>query len=289
MRRVLAAMAACVGLSVHAAEGNARWYVQVDNDLVFNTDRWYSSGLRVARVAGTGELQVEWGLAHEIYSPEGKYWSPGVDDRAPTARLLLYGARHRFTPGYFETLELAAGVRGPAAQGESLTEFVHKFVDAAEVDWSRQEGDQFDIQLAAVRSHRMGGFHVHYGAVAGSEQGFAHAALEWRIGEGAALVALSPLFRYAATPPPPSAAPAGWALFAGAGARAVGWNDMVERNYDAFGPRLEPKRVVGRLGGGMAWVGAWGTVTFAIATESREFDAQRRSQGFGSLTAHLNF
>ena len=289
MKRIAAVLVAFAATFAGAADSDARWYVQVDNDLVFNTDRWYSSGLRVARVAGSGELQVEWGLLHEIYSPEGKYWSPGVDDRAPTARLLFYGARHRSTAGYVETLELAAGVRGPAAQGESLTEFVHKFVDAAEVDWSRQEGDQFDIQVAAVRSHRLGDFHLHYGAVAGSEQGFAHGAVEWRIGEGAALVALSPLFRYAATPPPPATAPSGWALFVGAGARAVGWNDMVDRNYDAFGPELDPKRVVGRVGAGVAWVGSWGAVTFAIATESREFDAQRRSQGFGSLTAHLHF
>jgi hypothetical protein len=288
VRRLLALMAACAALSVHAAEGDVRWYTQVDNDLVFNTDRWYSSGLRIARVAGSGELQVEWGLLHEIYSPEGKYWFPGVDDRAPTARLLLYGARHRFTPGYFETLELAAGVRGPAAQGEHLTKFVHKFVDAAEVDWSRQEGDQVDVQLAAVRSHKVGDFRLHYGAVVGSEQGFAHGAVEWRVGEGAALVALSPILRYAATPPPTSGPP-GWAFFVGAGARAVAWNDMLDRNYDAFGPAIEPKRVVGRAAAGLAWVGSWGSVTFAIATESREFDAQRRSQGFGSLTAYFCF
>ena len=289
MRGLAVALAACAALSAQAAENQTRWYVQVDNDLVFNTDRWYSSGLRLARVAGTGDLQVEWGLLHEIYSPEGKHWFPGVDDRAPTARLLFYGARHRLTTDYFETLELAGGVRGPAAQGERLTEFVHKFVDAAEVDWSRQEGNQVDIQLAAVRSHKWGDVHLHYGAVAGSEQGFAHGAVEWRIGEGAALVALSPLFRYAATPPPPATAPPGWAFFIGAGARAVGWNDMIDRNYDAFGPSLEPKRVVGRAAAGMAWVGSWGSVTFAIAAESREFDAQRRSQGFGSLTAHFAF
>ena len=288
MRGWVAAVATCVALSANAAD-EARWYVQVDNDLVFNTDRWYSSGLRIARVGGSGDVQVEWGLLHEIYSPEGKYWFPGVDDRAPTARLLFYGARHRQTRSYVETLELAGGVRGPAARGEQLTDMVHKFADAAEVDWSRQEGDQVDVQLAAVRSHAIGDFRLHYGAVVGSEQGFAHGSVEWRIGEGAARVALSPLFRYAATPPPPTSALPGWAFFVGAGARAVGWNDMIDRNYDPLGPELEPKRVVGRAAAGLAWVGSWGSVTFAIATESREFEAQRRSQGFGSLTAHFGF
>ena len=140
MRRMAAVLATCATLGAGAAENDSRWYVQVDNDLVFDTDRWYSSGLRGGRVDGSGDLQVEWGLLHEIYSPEGKYWFPGVDDRVPTARLLFYGARHRFTRSYFETIELAAGVRGPAARGKQLTDMVHKFVDAAKVEWSRQEG-----------------------------------------------------------------------------------------------------------------------------------------------------
>jgi lipid A 3-O-deacylase len=289
VRRLAAAALASAALGAGAAQEDARWYLQLDNDLFFNTDRWYSSGLRLARVAGAGDVQVEWGLLHEIYSPEGKYWSPGVDDRAPTARLLLYGARHRLTPALHETLELAAGVRGPAARGEQITDAVHKFADAAEVDWSRQEGDQVDIQLSAVRSHAFGDFHLHYGAVVGTEQVFAHGALEWRHGEGAARVALSPLLRYAATPPPPVSAPPGWAVFAGAGVRAIAHNAMIERNYDPLGPELDPRRVVGRAAAGFAWVGAWGSLTFALALDSREFDAQREPLPFGSLTLHLAF
>ena len=46
----------------------------------------------------------------------------------------------------------AAGVRCPAARGKQITDMIHEFVDAAEVDWSRQEGDQVDVQVAAVRS-----------------------------------------------------------------------------------------------------------------------------------------
>jgi hypothetical protein len=287
VRRLAAAALAWASLSAGAAE--TRWYLQVDNDLVFGTDRAYSSGLRIARVSGSGDLQVEWGLLHEIYSPEGKDWEPGKDDRAPAARLLLYGARHRFGADFFETIELAAGVRGPAARGEQLTDLVHEFADAAEVDWSRQEGDQADVQLSAVRSHSVGDFHLHYGAVLGSEQSFAHGAVEWRYGEGAALVTLSPLLRYAATPLPPAGSPPGWALFLGAGVRAIGHNEMIERNYDAFGPELEPKRAVGRAAAGVAWVGSWGSLTFALALDSREFDAQREPQAFGSLTAHVRF
>ena len=287
MRRLAAALL-CFAAGAAAAEPEARWYLQMDNDFFFGTDRAYSSGLRLARVAGAGPVQVEWGVLQEVYSPEGKYWRPGTDDRAPTARLLLYGARHRQSPGVFDTLELALGVRGPSALGEQVTDIAHKWADAAEVDWSRQERDELDVQLAAVRSHAVGGFHLHYGAVAGNQQAFAHGAVEWRHGTGAAAAALSPVLRFAATPPPTPAA-AGWAVFAGAGVRGVARNAMIERNYDPFGPELEPRRAVGRAAAGIAWVGAWGAAAFALAVDSREFDAQREPQAFGSLTLHVRF
>ena len=289
MRRFLAAALALASLGAGAAEDTARWYLQVDNDFFFGTDRNYSSGLRLGRVAGVGEIQVEWGVLHEVYSPEGKYWEPGTDDRAPTARLLLFGARHRLMPTFFETLELAVGVRGPSALGEEVTDIAHKWADAADVDWSRQEGDEIDVQAAAVRSHSFGDFHVHYGAVLGNQQAFAHGGVEWRRGTGSAAAALSPLLRFAATPPPPTSAAPGWAVFAGASLRAVGHNAMIERNYDPFGPELEPKRGVGRAAAGVAWVGSWGSLTFGLAVDSREFDAQREPHAFGSVTLHVRF
>ena len=289
MKRLAAGLAAFAALGASAGDAPSRWYVQMDNDFFFGTDRNYSSGLRLARVAGHGEIQVEWGLLQEVYSPEGKYWAPGTDDRAPTARLLAYGARHRLVPSFFETLELAVGVRGPSALGEQVTDIAHKWADAAEVDWSRQEGDEIDVQFSAVRSHPVGDFHLHYGAVLGNQQAFAHGGVEWRHGTGSAVAALSPLLRFAATPPPPTAAAPGWAVFAGASVRAIAHNAMIERNYDPLGPELEPKRGVARAAAGVAWVGSWGAVTFGLAVDTREFDAQREVQAFGSLTAHVRF
>ena len=92
MRRGIAVLAALAATQA-CAEG-ARWYVQVDNDVIAGTDRWYTSGVRIARVSPPGRVETEWGILQEIFTPEAKYWVPGVDDRAPTARLLAYGARH---------------------------------------------------------------------------------------------------------------------------------------------------------------------------------------------------
>ena len=141
----------------------------------------------------------------------------------------------------------------------------------------------------AVRSHSVGDFYLHYGAVVGNQQAFAHGGAEWRYGTGSAVAALSPLLRFAATPPPPSTAAPGWAVFAGASVRGIAHNAMIKRNYDPFGPELEPKHGVARAAAGVAWVWSCGAVTFGLAVDTREFDAQREVQAFGSLTAHVRF
>jgi lipid A 3-O-deacylase len=288
MRARWAALLAALGLATDAA-AQARWYVQVDNDAIFDTDRWYSSGMRLARVAGEAPVQLEWGLLHEIYTPEAKHWRPGVDDRAPTARLLAYAARHRQCEGFLETLELGLGVRGPAAGGRQILKAVHEIIGAREIDWSRQESDRLDVQLAAVRSHPLERFHFHYGAVAGNTNVFVHGGIDWRIGSGPALAALSPALRYAATPPPPASV-SSWAVFAGASVRGVARNSLVRRNYDPLGPELEPRRAVGRAA--LGFVGIYGdvfTTTLTVATETREFAAQRTLQRFWALTVHVPF
>ena len=71
--------------------------------------------------------------------------------------------------------------------------------------------------------------------------------------------------------------------------RAIAHNAMIERNYDPFGPELEPRHGVARAAAGVAWLGSWGAATFGIAVDTREFDAQRDPHAFGSLTVHVRF
>ncbi|HEY2628920.1 MAG TPA: lipid A-modifier LpxR family protein, partial [Usitatibacter sp.] len=60
------AIAACaLATAAFADDDAARWYLRVDNDVAFHTDRWYTSGVRIARVKDA----LEWGLTQEIYTP----------------------------------------------------------------------------------------------------------------------------------------------------------------------------------------------------------------------------
>lgn len=278
------AAAASFAFACGAAAADARWYLQVDNDALLDTDRWYSSGLRIARVMPCDGFDLEMGLVQEIYSPEGERFVFGMIDRAPAARLLASVARHDRGPDYLQTLELAAGVRGPAAQGEPVTDFIHRFVSASEIVWSRQEPNRFDAHVAGVRSHDRGPVRVHYGAVLGNEVAFAHLGAELRFGQPGPS---SPALRYA--PTPPWGAGAGWGGFVGASVRGVMRNEMLVRPYSFFGAELERRKAVGRAAAGVAWTGNGFAVNAALVAETREFEGQRAVHGFASVTLHAGF
>jgi len=286
----VAALAAGLLLaSAPCAADDARWYVQVDNDVPFHTDRWFTSGLRIARTHLKEEgVRIEWGLVQEIYTPNLNVYQP--DDRPNAARLFVSGARHEYGPDLHRTLEATLGVLGPSARGSQSTEFIHRFIEAPENDWSRQLSDQLDLQLIASQTQSLPFCPreicaAHFGAAIGTTQTFAHAGFELRTGGPSRLS--SPILRFAATPP--IAAEGGWNAFAGVSGRLVARNVLLEGNADAGRPDVETTRGVLRVAAGFAWSGRWGALTFALAQDTREFETQRGKQRFGTLAVHLAF
>ncbi len=277
----LAALAA-LAISGGAAAEEARWYLKVDNDVVFGTDRWYTSGVRLARVKD----DLEFALVQDIYTPDAKHWHFGVDDRAPTARLLAIGAMHGRGADYFQTGELSFGVRGPSALGRQATSDIHHLIPAPEVDWSRQLPDRFDGHLGFTRSQSVAfaGLKLHGGAILGTQVSFAHVGFELRARDP---TLSSALLRFVSTPPFSSAT--GWSAYAGASLRAIGRNELISKNYDPFGADLEYRRSVSRVAAGVTWTQSWGSLAFDLAQDSREFDAQAAPHPFGSLTVHIAF
>jgi hypothetical protein len=290
LRRALAALACAASVAAPAAD-SARWYVQVDNDVVFASDRWYTSGVRIARVAPSGDHDVEAALVQEIFTPEARYFEPGRTDRAPAARLLFSLARHDRREWLFQTLELQLGVRGPAALGRQTTEFVHKLIAADVVDWSRQERNAFDGSIVAARTYEIGPVNFHYGVVGGTQLAFAHAGIELRTADGAARSVYSPMLRFAATPPFPQTGRDGdgWNAFVGASAREVARNELINKPYGVGDEPLRLQRAILRSAAGLTWTRRWGSVAFAVAQDTREFYGQRTPQKFGSLTVFVDF
>ena len=287
MRWLAGAALALLALDDARAADDAQWYMQVDNDIAFTTDRWYTSGVRIARSHRSGDAQrIEWGLVQEIYTPNTNRFNPV--DRPYVARLFLSGARHDYTPDGHRTIELTAGVRGPSALGRQSQEVVHHFVPAPHEDWTRQLPDRLDVQAIAVQSRAIDGGQgprgvLHYGAVLGTIVTHAHAGVEVRVGQPIECPAL----RFAATPP--LAIANGWSAFAGASGRWVLRNTLLAGSNDPTVSEVSRNPVVGRLAAGLAWANAWGVVTFTITQDSREFKTQREMQRFGILSLHLSF
>ena len=273
------------------------WYLQLDNDVLFHTDRWYTSGVRIARVSH----DVEWGITQEIYTPDVQHGPPGAPDRSPTARLLATVDQHFRGEFAYQTVGLALGVRGPSALGEQTQKLVHRVVPSgADIDWTRQmRPDEYDASVIWARTQRsasaspMGeGLKLHFGAVLGNQELFAHLGAEYRIGDDAARGLSSRLLRFAATPPvADSGAPAlGWSAFAGASVRGVARNQTIAQDYDPTKPEFELERAVGRFAVGATYGGRWGSVELDIAADTREFKGQHlAAQPFGSLTLHFSF
>ena len=285
--RAFALCALCTGA---AAQSDPRWYFQHDNDVVFFTDRWFTSALRIARVAFHGEHEIELALHQDIFTPEAKTFELGRSDRAPAARLYFAVARHDRVPDRFITWEAALGVRGPAALGEEMTDAIHRIIAAREVDWSRQKPNRVEAQLTYARSDRYQRLRLHHGVVAGTSLAFAHAGAEWRFGDLQVADVASPVLRFAPTPPWDAGGRRGWTAFAGASWRHVARNRLIGDPYDPFSPhRLEHERGVARFAMGVTWLGAWGSLAFAVAQDSHEFRSQRTPHRFGSLTLHVPF
>ncbi len=291
-RAAALALGVLVALAAEAA-GDVSWYTQIDNDVAVHTDRWYTSGLRIARTNRLAENEyAEFGVLQEIYTPDVHRLDP--TDRPYAGRLLVTAARHDFMPGLYRTLELDVGVRGPAALGRQSTEFVHRFIPAAGFDWSRQLPNRVDAQAIAVQTHEFAlpaaehaRWALHYGAVLGNTVTFAHAGVEVRTGGPQAIA--GPALRFAATPPLAAAGAQGWSAFAGVSGRWVAHNSLLSRNAIEFGPPIERIGGVARGAAGVAWSAPWGAVTFTAVADSPEFETQHTPHGFGILGLRVDF
>lgn len=298
MRRALPALAVLLlgapAFAANPAADPVHWYLQVDNDVIFATDRGYTSGVRLARLS----RDIEWGFSQEIHTPDTRNTLSGTPDRSPTARLMVSVARHFRGASAYQTVGVAAGVRGPAALGRQSTDIVHRFIAAPDVDWSRQLPNEYDAQVVWTRTQRSAaespvgeGLKLHFGTVLGNQMLFGHLGAEFRIGDAAARGLSSPLLRFAPTPPltDGGAGAQGWSAYLGASVRGVARNQLLTRDYDPTMPELTVRRAVGRLAAGASYSARWGSMHLSVAQETREFSGQNTGQGFGSLSLHVTF
>jgi hypothetical protein len=295
-----------------------------ENDTLGGTDRYYSSGVQIAWRSPSTELpgllrfldqqadallgpgSVRWGagLVHSIYTPENtQRRNPDPNDRPYAGH--LYGALvlQRDTGSSLSTLELQAGVVGPAALGEFVQNSVH---EAIRVDttrgWDRQLKDELALNLVFERTLRTPTLRVgpmeadllpSATLALGNVSTYGAAGLTFRVGQGLDADYGAPRLRPALVGSAffQPREEFGWYAFVGGQGRAVARDLFLDGNtWRDGGPSVDKRPLVADVSAGLVvhWRGFRAAYSHVWRTE--EFYGQRGGlQSFGSVGVTARF
>jgi len=158
---------------------------QIENDLIANADRNYTSGVRIAWTSPRLREQLPWmsealewmypfdagadarlgvHMGQSIYTPEDLSKSNLIEDDRPYAGWLYVGVSLHAEAGQevlsldfdtLDTLQLDVGVVGPMSLAEQTQKFVHRYTDSPDPKgWDNQLNSEPGIILALERHWR---------------------------------------------------------------------------------------------------------------------------------------
>ena len=295
-----------------------------ENDVIANTDRNYTNGIRFSWLTGTREprgfsrflakrlLNVDadakirrgFAFGQSIFTPADILASDPLPNQHPYAGW-LYGEYSLLVEqrDIVDRLSIQAGIVGPSAGGEWVQDEIHSLID---VDiargWDNQLADEagvvlaYDRTLRAIANFGMAGFGVDitpsYGISLGNVHSNARVGLTARFGQDLRNDFGPPRIR-------PSLAGAGfftpkdgwgWYLFAGVGGRAVAHNIFLDGSlFRDDDPSVTKESFVADFQGGL--VVQVGGVQFSLSYVGRtdEFEEQLEPQRFGALGFSMKF
>ena len=295
----------------------------IENDLFYNSDRNYTSGvalvwvptagpapdwaLRVARwipwFPVEGDVRHGYALGQNMYAPSDiTLANPPLDDRPYAGWLYGTIGLGVETGRQLDQLALTLGVVGPASGAEQTQKFVHKIVGSPEPQgWDTQLGNELGILLTYQRSWRalatttlLGldfDLTPHFGGALGNVYTYANGGMTLRYGRNLALDYGPPRIQPSIPGsgffvPPASFA---WYLFAGFEGRAVARNIFLDGNTFQDSRSVDKEPLVGDLQWGivLTWQGVRLGYTHVVRT--REFKTQREHDVFGSVSLSVSF
>ncbi|MBR0651630.1 lipid A deacylase LpxR family protein [Roseomonas terrae] len=292
-----------------------------ENDTFAGTDRYYTSGFQLAwRSApyeppswianGPGIVlpaggTLRWGLAfgQSIFTPEDTALrNPDPNDR-PYAGW-LYGAisLSSTTPSSYGSIELQLGMVGRSALGEQVQNGVHDLLNIDRAyGWDYQLKDEPGINLVLTRQWRFNsepivddvsvGFVPSLTASLGNVQTYASAGLMVRVGNELRSDFGPPRMR-------PSISgssfyvperPWGWYVFGGFDVRGVAYDIFLDGNAWQDSRHVDKEYFIGEVSAGVAVFTPLGRLTFSYAARTREFQTQRETAQFGSVSLSVQF
>ncbi len=150
-----------------AVEGGGTVFIQAENDISHQTDRYYTHGIRLRYLfpEKTGGRRYGIDLGQRIYTPESVRMEDPPRNDHPYAGALHVKLTAFETKGTtLDALSVAAGVVGPSAAGEQTQKFIHRIVNEYEPEgWDHQLHDEPIIGLCASRVWRIPATKTAYG------------------------------------------------------------------------------------------------------------------------------
>lgn len=274
------------------------------------TPAWLKQAARLVPIfSRVGHLRTSYAIGQSIFTPEDITRRELIEDDRPYAGW-LYGAvglisDHRVRDGNlqsnrFDSLELNIGVVGPNAFAEETQTWVHKVVDSPKPQgWDNQLRNElglmlvYDRQWQAQYISEIAGLGVdltpHVGGTLGNVMTSLSFGTTLRLGQDLPSDYGPPTIR----PSLPGSGffrPTrgfGWYLFAGLEGRYVLHNIFLDGNTFRSSHSVDRIPWVGDLQAGL--VLTWGDVrlSFCNIFRSDEFDGQKSSTEFGSISLSM--
>ncbi|MEJ0017142.1 MAG: lipid A deacylase LpxR family protein [Acetobacteraceae bacterium] len=294
--------------------------VQVENDSLTGTDRYYTSGVRLGVTLPTGQLpdftrdfghwlwgdgqqRLAFDLTQSIFTPrDTQRVPPDPRDRPYAAILLSTASLVQDTDTTRNILSIGVGAIGRPALGEWAQNTVHRIVSAKQaLGWDYQLPGQPVVQITADRIWRLpiasGPLEVdvlpQLTAGVGTWRIYAQAGVQFRIGQG-----LDADFGGSRNRPGLSGGdafhatrPLAWYVFAGVDGQAVAWDETLDGEPFASTRHVSRRPLVGEFQVGVAvMVADRMRATFTQIWQTHEFYGQRRQLfGFSSAALSVKF
>ncbi|HOO82538.1 MAG TPA: lipid A deacylase LpxR family protein [Alphaproteobacteria bacterium] len=301
--------------------------LSVENDSIGGgTDQFYTSGVRLswfnvntpvppmidemADMVPTFDLNETtstlFTLGQNIYTPEDIRIAANQDNDRPWAAF-LYGSVGLATleNNHIDELEVTLGIVGPEALGEQAQKFIHSHVTSSPTPkgWRHQLDFEPGLIISAQRRWP-GAYHKTIGDYRLRAEPNVNASLGniyTYIGSGVSL-SFGPYQGYLQDTPPrvrPAMPGSGyfetpdqnwsWYLFAGLDGRLMGHNIFLDGNTFKSSHSVDKKPFVGDVSAGVAFTLGNYRLSYAINGRSKEFDGQKGTSVFGSLTLSTRF
>lgn len=300
------------------------WSLVVENDLFYNTDQHYTSGVRFTYLTPKGrepawlrraalalpmfneesDIRIEYALGQSMFTPgDIKVANPPPGER-PYAGW-LYGtvgvvAR---TNQVLDQASFSLGMVGPASLAEQSQKFIHEVIGSPEPQgWDTQLKNEPTLQFTYQRSWQSTKFYLpadfavdatpHAGFALGNVFTYANTGLMFRLGQNLPVDYGPPRVQ----PSLPGSgyferpdSEFGWYLFGGVDGRAVARNIFLDGNSVADSRSVDKEPLVGDLQFGLALVVDGVRFAYTHVLRTREYEGQDADDQFGAFSVSVRF